>query len=304
MTRRPVVTTLRIATRGSAQAQTQAEVVAAQLQAAHPGLEVELVLVETTGDRRKDVPLHVIGGQGVFVKEVQQAVLDGRADLAVHSAKDLPSTPTAGLVIGAVTERRDPRDALIGCKLNDLPAGGPLPPDRCVAVLSSRCCGPTSTFVELRGNIHTRLDKVPAGGAIVMAAAALEVLGILDDVAAATPVELMAVDVMVPQVGQGAVAVECAERASATRDLLAAIEHGPTRQAVDCERAFLAELGSGCSLPVGAHAVVVGEGELCLRTFLAGATGIYEGVHEGTADEAHAWAAEAAGFARQAVGAA
>ncbi len=137
-----------------------------------------------------------------------------------------------------------------------------------------------------------------------MAAAALEVLGILDDVAAATPVELMAVDAMVPQVGQGAVAVECAERASATRDLLAAIEHGPTRQAVDCERAFLAELGSGCSLPVGAHAVVVGEGELCLRTFLAGATGIYEGVHEGTADEAHAWAAEAAGFARQAVGAA
>ena len=160
------------------------------------------------------------------------------------------------------------------------------------------------TFVELRGNIHTRLNKVPEGGAIVMAAAALEVLGILDDVGAGTAVELMAVDVMVPQVGQGAVAVECAERAAATRELLAAIEHGPTRQAVDCERAFLAELGSGCSLPVGAHAVVVGEGELCLRTFLAGATGIYEGVHEGAADEAHAWAAEAAGFARQAVGAA
>jgi len=298
------VTTLRIATRGSAQAQTQAEVVAAQLQATHAGLEVELVLVETTGDRRKDVPLHVIGGQGVFVKEVQQAVLDRRADVAVHSAKDLPSTPTAGLVIAALTERRDPRDALIGCKLNDLPAGG------VVATGSVRRRAQLSvlrsdlTFVELRGNIHTRLNKVPDGGAIVMAAAALEVLGLLDDVAEVTPVELMAVDVMVPQVGQGAVAAECAERASATRDLLAAIEHGPTRQAVDCERAFLAELGSGCSLPVGAHAVVVGEGELCLRTFLAGATGIYEGVHEGTADEAHAWAAEAAGLARQAVGAA
>ena len=105
------MTTLRIATRGSAQARTQAEVVAAQLRAAHAGLDVELVLVETTGDRRTDVPLHVIGGQGVFVKEVQQAVLDGRADLAVHSAKDLPSTPTTGLVIGAVTERREPRDA-------------------------------------------------------------------------------------------------------------------------------------------------------------------------------------------------
>ena len=139
------MTTLRIATRGSAQAQTQAEVVAAQLQAAHAGLGVELVLVETTGDRRKDVPLHVIGGQGVFVKEVQQAVLDGRADLAVHSAKDLPSTPTAGLVIAALTERRDPRDALIGCKLNDLPPGATSsPPGRCVAGPSSRCCDPTS----------------------------------------------------------------------------------------------------------------------------------------------------------------
>jgi hydroxymethylbilane synthase len=298
------VTNLRIATRGSAQARTQAEVVAAQLRAAHPGLGVELVFVETTGDRRTDVPLHVIGGQGVFVKEVQQAVLDGRADLAVHSAKDLPSTLTDGLVIGAVTERRDPRDALVGCKLNDLAEGatvatGSVRRRAQLAVLRSDLA-----FVELRGNIHTRLGKVPEGGAIVMAAAALEVLGILDEVAAARPVELMAVDVMVPQVGQGAVAVECAERASATRDLLAAIEHGPSRQAVECERAFLAELGSGCSLPVGAHAVVVGEGELCLRTFLAGGTGIYEGVHEGTADEAHAWAAAAAGFARQAVGAA
>jgi hydroxymethylbilane synthase len=298
------VTTLRIATRGSAQAQTQAEVVAAQLRAAHAGLGVELMLVETTGDRRTDVPLHVIGGQGVFVKEVQQAVLDGRADLAVHSAKDLPSTPTGGLVIGAITERRDPRDALVGCRLNDLADGATVATGSVRRRAQLSVLRPDLTFVELRGNIHTRLGKVPDGGAIVMAAAALEVLGILDEIAAATPVELMAVDVMVPQVGQGAVAVECAERASATRDLLAAIEHGASRQAVDCERAFLAELGSGCSLPVGAHAVVVGEGELCLRTFLAGATGIYEGVHEGTADEAHAWAAEAAGFARRAVGAA
>ena len=298
------MTTVRIATRGSAQARTQAEVVAAQLRAVHAGLEVELVLVETTGDRRTDVPLHVIGGQGVFVKEVQQAVLDGRADLAVHSAKDLPSTATAGLVIGAVTERRDPRDVLIGCKLNDLVAGATVATGSVRRRAQLSVLRSDLTFVELRGNIHTRLAKVPDGGAIVMAAAALEVLGILDEVAAASPVETMAVDVMVPQVGQGAVAVECAESASATRDLLAAIEHGPTRQAVDCERAFLAELGSGCSLPVGAHAVLVGEGELCLRTFLAGATGVYEGVHEGTADEAHAWAAEAAGFARQAVGAA
>ena len=118
----------------------------------------------------------------------------------------------------------------------------------------------------------------------------LEVLGILDDVAEVTPVELMAVGAMVPQGQPGAVAVECAERASATRDLLAPIEHGPTRQAVDCERAFLAELGSGCSLPVGAHAVVVGEGELCLRTFWP-APRASTRASTGTADGRPTWAA-------------
>ena len=117
----PAPSALRLATRGSPQARTQAEAVAAALGAA--GVDAELVFVETTGDRRQDVPLHTIGGQGVFVKEVQQAVLDGRADLAVHSAKDLPSTPTPGLVIGALTSRRDPRDALIGCMFNDLAEG-------------------------------------------------------------------------------------------------------------------------------------------------------------------------------------
>jgi hydroxymethylbilane synthase len=297
------VTTLRIATRGSAQARTQAEVVARQLRRTHAGLEVELLLVETTGDRRADVPLHTIGGQGVFVKEVQQAVLDGRADLAVHSAKDLPSTPTPGLVIGALTERRDPRDALIGCLFDDLPQGAAVATGSVRRRAQLSVLRPDLTFVELRGNIHTRLGKVPPGGAIVMAVAALEVLDLAFEVATTAPFEPMAVDRMVPQVGQGAVAIECASGATATRDLVEAIEHGPTRTAVDCERAFLAELGSGCSLPVGAHAVVVGEGELCLRTFLAGGSGIYEGVHEGTADEAASWAAEAARFARQSVGA-
>ncbi len=299
------MTTLRIATRGSAQARTQAEDVAAQLRAAHPNLDVELLLVETTGDRRHDVPLHLIGGQGVFVKEVQQAVLDGRADLAVHSAKDLPSTVAPGLVIGAFTERRDPRDALIGCLFDELPEGATVATGsvRRRAQLAVR--RPDLQFIELRGNIHTRLGKVPDGGAIVMAAAALEVLGITAQVAETTPVDLMAVEAMVPQVGQGAVGVECRDDRGdgAVRDLLAAIDHAPTRRAVECERAFLAELGSGCSLPIGAFAVVGTGEELCLRTFLAGPDGVYEGVHEGSADEAAGWAAEAAGFARRAVGA-
>src|SRR5204862_6850883 len=113
----------RLATRGSPQARTQAEAVAAELARA-AGCDAELVIVDTTGDRRQDLPLHVIGGQGVFVKEVQQAVLDGRADAAVHSAKDLPSTTPDGLVLAAVPERGDPRDALVGARLDDIPPGG------------------------------------------------------------------------------------------------------------------------------------------------------------------------------------
>jgi hydroxymethylbilane synthase len=294
------VTVLRVATRGSAQARTQAEIVAEQVRRAGDRIEVELILVETTGDQRPDVPLHTIGGQGVFVKEVQQAVLDGRADLAVHSAKDLPSAPTTGLEIGAFAVRRDPRDALIGCSFKDLSAGATVATGsvRRRAQLAAR--RPDLRFVELRGNIHTRLGKIPEGGAIVMAMAALEVLGIVDELSASTTVDPIPVDEMVPQVGQGAVAVECRRDDPAARQALAAIDDLATRQAVECERAFLAELGSGCSLPVGAHAVAI-DGGLELRTFLAGPGGTYEGVHEGVAEEAARWAVDAAQLARRAV---
>jgi hydroxymethylbilane synthase len=294
---------LLLATRGSAQARTQAEVVAVALRAAHPGVEVDLLPVQTTGDRRQDVPLHTIGGQGVFVKEVEQAVLDGVADLAVHSAKDLPSTLTGGLVIGAVTARRDPRDALIGYRLDDLPVGAAVATGSVRRRAQLTALRPDLAFVELRGNIHTRLDKVPEGGAIVMAVAALEVLGMVDEVAAARPFQIMDVETMVPQVGQGAVAVECRADDEATLSMLRYIEHLPTRAAVDCERAFLAELGSGCALPVGAHAVLTTSDDLRLFTFLADAGGIYQGVHEGTAEDAANWAVEAARLARGAVGA-
>jgi hydroxymethylbilane synthase len=305
---------LRLATRGSAQARTQTEVVAAQLRAADPSLDVELVFVQTTGDQRQDVPLHVIGGQGVFVKEVEQAVLDGSADAAVHSAKDLPSTLTPGLVIGAITARRDPRDVLIGCTLNDLSPGATVATGSVRRRAQLTELRPDLVFTELRGNIHTRLGKVPTGGAIVMAAAALEVLGLADEVAANQPVEPLPVDVMVPQVGQGAVAVECRADDEALLAVLAAVEDAATRAAVDCERAFLAELGSGCVLPVGAYATAASSSsasrtssassdrDLQLLTFLGGSDGVYRGVHEGSADDAGAWAAEAARLARSAVG--
>jgi hydroxymethylbilane synthase len=207
-----------------------------------------LVTIETTGDVRLDVPLHVIGGQGVFVKEVQRAVLDGRADLAVHSAKDLPSAPADGLSIAAFCERRDPRDALVGADLASLASGCTVATGSVRRRAQLRRVRPDLEFAELRGNIDSRLSKIPDGGAIVMAVAALDILGLTGRIA-----ETLAVDEFVPAVGQGCVAVECRTDDRSTQDALAAIDHASTRHAVEVERAFLAELGSGCSLPVGAH---------------------------------------------------
>lgn len=239
---------LRLATRGSRQALGQAGVVATSITAA-TGRPVELVTIETTGDVRLDVPLHVIGGQGVFVKEVQRAVLDGRADLAVHSAKDLPSAPADGLVLAAFCERRDPRDALVGSSLDGLAQRGTVATGSVRRRAQLHRVRPDLEFVELRGNIDSRLSKIPADGAIVMAVAALDILGLGDRIA-----EVLDVAEFVPAVGQGCVAVECRSDDAATRGALASIDHPGTRHDVEVERAFLGELGSGCSLPVGAHA--------------------------------------------------
>lgn len=253
------MSTIRIATRGSAQAVTQSEHVADLLRRA--GHEAELVLIETHGDRTQaaNVPLHTIGGQGVFVKEVQRAVVDGRADVAVHSAKDLPTTPSAGLEIGAFIERRTASDALVGRSLVDLPAGALVATGSVRRRAQLHRARPDLEFAELRGNIHTRLARVPEGGAIVMAVAALEVLDLTDRIAdELDPAEF------VPAVGQGCVAVECRTGDQRLAEALSGIDHDPTRYEVLVERAFLGELGSGCSLPVGAH---VDAGRL--YTFLA-----------------------------------
>lgn len=239
---------IRIATRSSLQARTQATLIGDSLIARRPGLDVELVLVDTMGDRRTDVPLHTIGGQGVFVKEVQSAVLDGRADIAVHSAKDLPSAITTGLTIGAFAARRDPRDVLVGRSLSDLPVGATVATGSVRRRSQLEALRPDLTFVELRGNIPTRLEKIPPGGAIVMAAAALEILEWTERVS-----EFLDVDTMVPAVGQGCVAVECRIDDPVTRDVLSLVDDAATRASIERERAFLGELGSGCSLPVGAY---------------------------------------------------
>jgi hydroxymethylbilane synthase len=244
---------IRIATRGSALARWQAEHVAGCLRTAGVS-EIELVIVETTADRRLDIPIEAMGGKGVFVKEVQAAVLDGRADLAVHSAKDLPARTPDGLVIAAVPERADPHDVLVGARLADLAPGAHIATGsvrRKVQLAERRS---DLRFSGLRGNIATRLSRLGEFDAIVMAKAALDRLELTPDV-----VDVLDVEVMLPQVGQGALAVECRAADGATRELLARIEHAPSRRTLDTERAFLDELGGDCDLPAGAHAVLDGQ---------------------------------------------
>jgi len=263
---------LRIATRGSPLARWQAEHVADLLRSAHGGdLQVDLVIVETVGDRRQDVSLDQIGGRGIFVKEVQAAVLDGRADLAVHSAKDLPSSPElapGGLAIVAVPERGDPRDVLVGSALDDIPPGGLVATGsaRRRAILAD--LRPDLTFTGLRGNVGTRLAKAPAHAAIVMALAPLQRLALEHHVA-----QVLEPHQMLPQVGQGALAVECRDDDEPVTALVGVLDHGPSRLAVDAERGFLATLGGGCDLPVAAHATVGGDGSLHLVALLASLDG-------------------------------
>ncbi|HWL45319.1 MAG TPA: hydroxymethylbilane synthase [Ilumatobacter sp.] len=258
---------LRIATRASAQATTQATAVAAALEAA--GYPCELVVVDTHGDRTQaaNVPLHSIGGQGVFTKEVQAAVLDGRADVAVHSAKDLPTQGHPELTIGAFTERRTAADALVGATLAALPAGATVATGSVRRRAQLGRARPDLTFAELRGNIGTRLERIPDGGAIVMAVAALEVLGLVHEVSSTRTWDVLDPVEFVPAVGQGCVAVDHRRDDRGVAEALASIDHAATRAAVTVERAFLGELGSGCSLPVGAYVR-----SRRLHVFLAGAT--------------------------------
>ena len=260
-------TVLRAATRGSALARRQTSIVASLL-AGTCGVATEPVVVSTTGDRQPDDPIHAMGGKGVFVKEVQAAVLDGRADIAVHSAKDLPSVTPDGLVVAAVPRRGDPRDALVGCRLDELPVGATVATGsvrRRAQLVSMR---PDLAFAELRGNIATRLQRAAAFDAIVMAAVALDRLGLEPPV-----LDVLEPEVFVPQVGQGAIAVECRADDRAVLEALLAIEHEPSRRAVDAERAFLAELGGDCSLPAGAHATTGSAGTLELTGLLASVDG-------------------------------
>ena len=266
-----VAPVLRAATRGSPLARWQTDHVAGLL--AEAGVvsaaeAVEVVVVSTVGDRRADESISSMGGKGVFAVEVQAAVLDGRADIAVHSAKDLPARTPDGLTLAAVPARGDPRDALVGCALADLPPAARVATGSARRRVQLAWLRPDLVFAELRGNIETRLAKAAGFDAVVMAAAALDRLGLAPAV-----VDVLEPSVMLPQVGQGALAVECRADDAAVLEALAAIEHRESRLAVDAERAFLAELGGDCTVPAGAYATVGAAGRIELTGLLASPDG-------------------------------
>ena len=256
-----------VATRSSPLARWQAEAVASRLKS--QGIEVEFLLVATEGDKDRTRQIQDMDGEGVFVKEVQIAVLEGRADIAVHSAKDLRSRPTSGLNLVGFLERGDPRDALIGNQLDRIPEGGVIATGsarRRVQLVNLR---PDLKFVGLRGNIKTRIENAQGTDvdAVVVAKAALDRLGISD-----LADQVFESDQMVPQVGQGAIAIECRDDNRETIGLISSIVDELTGTCVMAERSYLAELGGGCELPVGAYAYKVGD-SLCLETVLASLDG-------------------------------
>jgi len=245
---------VRIATRRSRLALVQSNWVAERLKAAEPGLEVELVEMVTQGDRLQDVRLSEHGGKGLFVSEIEKALLDGRAEIAVHSMKDLPAELAAGLVIAAVPEREDPRDVLItrdGIELDDLEAGARLGTASPRREAQLRRVRNDLAFTLLRGNVETRLRRLAEGDyeAIVLAYSGLKRLG-LDD----RPLWAIPPTLCVPAVGQGALAIEARASDAAVVELCGRIEHAPSRARAEAERAFLQALGGDCTTPLAAYA--------------------------------------------------
>ena len=258
---------LRIATRASGLALKQTQRVAELISQKFPAIQLETVVVSTAGDRDTKTPIQEIGGQGVFVTDVQSAVLSGEADIAVHSAKDLPAETNPGLVLASVPERADPRDALVGCIWNDLPKGALIATGSIRRRSHLSHLRPDLKFQELRGNIETRLLRVDDVDAILVAKAALDRLGLNPE-----QMDVLPVSILLPQVGQGALAIECRNEDFEVIQMLKGIEDQKVRSLVDTERAFLAEIGSGCSLPVAAHAVLEKE-KILLKASIASKDG-------------------------------
>ena len=263
---------VRIATRKSALALWQAEFVKAQLEHFHADVRVELVPMSTQGDIILDTPLAKIGGKGLFVKELEQAMLDGRADIAVHSMKDVPVEFPEGLALHTICEREDPRDAFVSnnfANLSELPQGAVVGTSSLRRQCQIRALRPDLVIKDLRGNVNTRLAKLDDGhyDAIILAAAGLLRLKMDERIA-----DYIEPEVSLPANGQGAVGIECRIDDEVTKALLAPLEHTQTRIRVNAERAMNRHLEGGCQVPIGAYALVDGE-----QVHLRGLVGAVDG---------------------------
>lgn len=245
---------LRIATRKSPLAMWQAEHVQQRLQQAHPGLQVELVPMSTKGDKILDVPLAKIGGKGLFVKELEQGILDKQADIAVHSIKDVPVEFPPGLAMPIILEREDPRDAFVSnqhAELDALPQGARLGTSSLRRQCQIRERRADLQVLDLRGNVGTRLGKLDAGeyDAIILASAGLRRLEMTDRIR-----QSIAPEICLPAIGQGAIGIECREQDARTLELLSVLDHPETHIRVTAERAFNHRLGGGCQVPIAGFA--------------------------------------------------
>ncbi len=252
---------LRIGTRGSPLALVQARMVRSRLAIAS-GLEegaIELVVIRTTGDTIQDRTLAEEGGKGLFTKEIEEALLDKRVDLAVHSAKDMPTILPDGLVLAACLEREDPRDAFISRKahsLSELARGASLGTASLRRQAIAKRARPDLRILPMRGNVETRLRKLDAGevDATILALAGLKRLGLCGHATA-----VMSAEEFLPAVGQGAIGIETREDDKGVRDILARVDHGDTSAAIMCERAFLGALDGSCRTPIAGHATLSGD---------------------------------------------
>lgn len=268
-----------IATRGSMLALWQAEWIKAQLEAGNPGLKVELNKIKTTGDKILDVPLAKVGGKGLFVKEIEEALLERTADLAVHSMKDVPADLPEELHIASITKREDPRDALLaGPKIKsfeDLPQGariGTTSLRRICQILSKR---PDLKIIQLRGNVDTRIRKLDEGefDAIILAAAGVKRLGKAERIT-----QILPQDLSLSAVGQGAVGIECRKGDEFTNSLVKALDHAETSVCVRAERALLRKLEGGCQVPIAAHArLIIKKAKSSPYLFIEGLVGSVSG---------------------------
>ncbi|MBI5789164.1 MAG: hydroxymethylbilane synthase [Candidatus Schekmanbacteria bacterium] len=251
--------TLIIGSRGSQLALWQAEHVVRCLQDNHPGLSVKITKIKTQGDKILDVPLAKVGGKGLFVKELEEALLDGRIDLAVHSMKDVPTDLPEGLAISAITEREDVRDVLIakpGVTLDNLPKDAVIGTSSLRRQAQLLNYNPAFRIVQLRGNLNTRLKRMEEQNmdGIILAAAGVKRLGFQDKIAQCLPMELS-----LPAVGQGSLGIETRTADEEVNRLIACLNHRESALAVTAERAFLTRLEGGCQVPIGACAYVEGD---------------------------------------------